>query len=391
MRVNSKGNLLLTFIMVVALSVTIFAFLDFMVTRIRESGAKVAEIESFYVADAGLNKAIWYLGTLPPQGKGFAWRTSTPTWESFGGGRYNITVSDHATDEVLIISTGEVGGALKTVSQVVGLGGMPSAFDYAVYCCRGIDFSGSVKVSGDVYVSGNTTFGNNCSFTQGYVYHPSGTILSGGGTWIDGGQPSNVRTFPSFDHSYYENLIAAAHSVPASNKTYSNTTINLNGQTIYVNGDVTISGNTTFNGSGVIVATGKINESGNTYASNAIKFVSKGELTVLGNAHTPCADYYSATDISASGNTFVEVGSMITKGPVRLSGNLNLSGTIYSETGESSIFGDPVIRGAIVANSFSTFSGNANVYFDETKFPGSLPTGFAPSSVTVKKGTWKGS
>jgi phage baseplate assembly protein gpV len=239
-------------------------------------------------------------------------------------------------------------------------------------------------------VSGNTAFGSNCSFTDGYVYHPSGTTLSGGGTWTDGGQPSTVPTFPSFDHSYYDNLITAAYSIPAANKTYSSTTVNLNGQTIYVHGDVTISGNTTFNGTGTIVATGKITESGNTYASNAVKFISKGKLTVSGNTYTSDSDYYSATDISASGNTRVEVGSMITKGPVTLSGNLNLSGVIYTETGASSISGNPVIRGALVANSFSTFSGNANVYFDESEFPGSLPPGFVASSLIVKKGTWKG-
>jgi len=377
--------------MIVALSITIFAFLEFIGVRLRESGIKVSETESFYVAEAGLHKGIWYLGTPTGQGgKGFSWRT-TSSWEAFGWGGYLLTVRDYATNEVQIISTGEVSGTLKTVSQVVSIGGFPSAFDYAVYSNSGVSFSGNVAVQGDAYTNGSTTFGNNCSFTDGYVYHPAGSTLSGSGTWTDGGAPNPVPPFPVFDPSSYDNLITAAYSVPVGNITYSNTTVNLNGQTIYVHGDVTISGNTTFNGPGVIVATGKISESGNTYGSNAINFISNKELTVSGNTYTSGATYYSATEVDASGNTRVEVGSFLTKGPVKLSGNLNLSGMIYAESGASFISGNPVVRGSFVANSFSTFSGNANVYYDESKFPSSLPTGFTPSTLTVKKGTWKGS
>jgi len=390
MKKNSKGNLLLTFIMVTALSATVFAFLSFMVVRLRESGIRVSEIESFYVADAGLNKGIWYLGTPKPAGKGFTWRTPAPTWEAFGWGGYLLTVADYATNEVIIISTGEVSGILKTVSQVVSIGGLPVAFNNAVFCGAGINFSGNVTVKGDVYLNGSSTFGSNCSFTDGYVYHPTGTTLSGGGTWTNGGALNPVPAFPAFDSSSYDALITAAQGVPSGDKTYSNTTVNLNGETIYVKGDVTISGNTTINGPGQIVATGKISQSGNTYSSNSVKFIANNELKVSGNTYTSGATYYSATDIDASGNTRVDVGSFITTGPVKLSGNLNLSGLVYAETGASFISGNPVIRGSLVANAFSTFSGNANVYYDETKLQGLSPMGFTASSLTVKQGSWKG-
>ena len=376
--------------MVVALSVTIFAFLSYIGIRLKESGVRVSEIESFYVADAGVNKAIWYLGTPTGSGgRGLEWRV-TGTYEAFGWGGFLLTVRDYATNEVQIISTGEVSGTMKTVSQVVTLGGLPSAFDYAVFCDTGVSFTGNVIVQGDVYMNGNTQFGNNCSFTDGYVYHPSGTTLSGGGTWTDGGQPNPVPTAPTFDSSYYDNLITAAFGVPAGNQTYSNTTLNLAGSTIYVNGDVTISGNTTINGPGTIVATGQINQSGNTYSSSAPKFISQGNLYVAGNAYTTGSTYYSATHITAEGNTRVDVGSMLSKGGVALAGNLNLSGIVFSNSGTSFVSGNPVIRGALVANNFNPFSGNANVVFDESKFPSTLPTGFTPSTLTVKKGSWKG-
>lgn len=391
---NSKGNLLVTFIILFSLSITIFSFLFLTGTRLKESGVRVSETESFYVAEGGLNKAIWYLATpVALGGKGLSWRAAS-SWEAFGRGGYYLTVTDSVvTGEVQIISTGEVAGTRKTVSEIVKVEGFPEAFKYAVYCNTGTDFSGNVVVKGDVYVNVNTTFGDNCSITDGYVYHPAGTTLSGHGTWTDGGAPNPLPGFPTFDPSYYDNLITAAHSVPAGNQTYSNTTVNLGGSTIYVNGDILISSNTTFNGPGTIVATGKISQSGNTYSSSSIKFISYGKVNVTGNTYTSGATYYSATEISASGNTRVNVGSFLTKGLVSLSGNLDFSGLIYAKTGAqpSSFSGNPVVRGSFVANSFTTFTGNASVYYDESKFPSDLPAGFTASSLSVKKGSWKGS
>jgi len=376
--------------MVTALSITIFAFLSYIAVRLRESGVRVSEIESFYVADAGINKAIWYLGTPTGSGgRGLYWRVAG-TYEAFGWGGFLLTVRDYATNEVEIISTGEVTGITKTVSQVITLGGLPPAFDYAVYSNSGANFTGNVLVHGDVYMNGNTAFGANCSFTDGYVYHPTGTSLSGSGTWTDGGAQNPVPGFPTFDSSYYDNLITSAYGVPAGNQTYNNTTLNLAGSTIYVNGNVTISGNTTINGPGAIVATGVINQSGNTYSSSAPKFISGGNLYVAGNAYTTGSTYYSATHITAEGNTRVDVGGMLSKGSVALAGNLNLSGIVYSGSGTSFVSGNPVIRGALVANSFNPFGGNSNVTFDDSKFPSTLPTGFTASTLTVKKGSWRG-
>ena len=376
--------------MVVALSITIFAFLSYVTIRLTESGIRTSEIESFYVADAGINKALWYLGTPTGQGgKGVSWR-ATSSYEAFGWGGYLLTVRDYATNEVQIISTGEVGGIMKTVSQIATLGGLPAAFDYAVYCNSGASFTGNVAVAGDSYLNGSTSFGSNTSFTNGYVYHPTGTTLSGSGTWTDGGAKIPEPGYPSFNTSYYDNLIATAMGVPVGDQTYNNTTLNLSGSTIYVHGNVTISGNTTINGPGTIVATGTIQQSGNTYSTASPALISNGLLKLTGNAYTSGVTYYSSTEIQAAGNTRVDVGSMLTKGDVKLSGNLNISGIIYSGGGASSISGNPVIRGALVVNSFGTFSGNANVTFDSSKFPTTLPTGFTASTITVKKGGWRG-
>jgi len=387
---KDKGNLIVTFIMVIALSMTVFVFISFTGIRLKESGIKVSELESFYTAEAGLHKAIWYLATPTTQGgKGLTWR-ATNFQENYGWGAYYLTVQNSAVSgEVLIISTGEVGGILKTTSQIVNIGGLPAAFDYALYSNLATSLSGNTNIEGDMYVNGNTSFSGNASVTDGYLYHPTGTTISGHGTYTDGGEPNPKPNFPVIDTSSYDSLITTAQSVPEGDVSYSNQTTDLNGATIYVNGDVTISGNTTFNGPGTIVASGKIDLSGNTYSSSTVKFISQEEIKLTGNTYTNRALYYSATSLSASGNTRVTVGGFITEGTLSLSGNLNISGIVYSMAG-TSMSGNATVRGALVTNSVTGLSGNSKITYDPSVFPGEMPSGFSASNLTVKKGSWRG-
>jgi formylmethanofuran dehydrogenase subunit C len=388
---KSKGNLLITYILLIALSVSVFSYLYLIGFRLKESGIRVSEIESFYNADAGLNKAIWYLGTPTGQGgKGATWRTAG-TWEAFGWGRYYIIVRDYVTNEVQIISTGEVGGITKTISQVVSIGGLPIAFDYSVYSNSASGVSGNTIITGDMYVNGNVALGGNAHVQDGYLYHPTGTTItkSGNATYTDGGQPDPNPSFPVVDTSYYDNLITLAQDATAGNVTYSNSTTNLNGGTIYVKGNVTISGNTTFNGPGVVVATGTISISGNTYSSSSVKFISAGQISLSGNTYTDGALYYSSTSLAASGNTRVSVGGFITKGSIALSGNLNMSGLVYS-LGSTTMSGNAQVTGTLVATSVAGLSGNAHITYDASVLPTEVPIGFTGTSMTVKKGSWKG-
>jgi len=390
---KSKGNLLVTFIMIVAFSIVVFSFLSFLSIKLKESGIRTSDVESFYVAEAGLNKAIWYLATpVASGGRGFSWRT-TGTTEAYGWGSFVISVQNHSVSgEVNIISTGEVGGIHKTVSQRVRIGGLPAAFDYAVFCNNSMNLSGNAEVSGDMFVNGNTNFTGNATVSDGMIFHPSGTTLTGHGTFTDGGEPNPIPTFPAFDPSYYDGLIAAAGGFAAENQSYSNTTIDLNGGTVYVHGNVTISGNTTFNGPGVIVATGTVAMSGNTYSTSSVKFISGGAQNLTGNSYTSGSVFYSSTSLTASGNTRVDVGGFLTKGALTLSGNMNISGIVYSEGGVS-LSGNPVISGSLVTSSvagIAGISGNGKVTFDPTKFPATPPPGFESTELTRLKGTWRG-
>lgn len=394
MKKNSKGNILITFIMITALSIMVFSFISLMLVRLKDSGQRVSEAKAFYIADAGLEKAFWYLSAATADGgKGVSWRISGSS-EGYAGGTYTFSIINTiVTNEIQLISTGEVNGIKKTVMQKGTVGGYPIAFDYAMYTASALDLAGNAEIQGDVYVNGNTNFSGNTDVTDGYVYHAAGSTVSGHGTFTDGGTPVPTPPFPTLDTSFYANQITTAQGATAANVTYNNNTYNLNGGIIYVHGNVTISGNTTFVGPGTIVATGTFNMSGNTYTSGGtVNFIASNDISLSGNTYTEGAVYYSDTSISASGNTRVQVGGFLTSGNTSLSGNLNLSGLIYSG-GVVSMSGNPVVTGAVISGSSSGvtgLSGNARITYDSSVFPVTLPPGFAATSIAKKKGSWKG-
>ncbi len=146
----SKGNILITFILLMALAAAVVVLLSFVATKISETGSKIWGQNAFYYADAGLNKAVWLLATLPASGgKGSTYRVQG-SMESIGKGDYRFSILN-TTDsyEVLVVSTGEIYSLKKTVQQMVNIGGYPAAFKYALYTGIGATVNGAVDVVGD--------------------------------------------------------------------------------------------------------------------------------------------------------------------------------------------------------------------------------------------------
>ncbi len=85
-------------------------------------------VHALYIAEAGLNKAVWYLlNTAPDSTVDGSWRTLTyptaagpdpsdPQQESFGGGTYTMWVED-SSGSILITSSGVYNGVTRIVHQ----------------------------------------------------------------------------------------------------------------------------------------------------------------------------------------------------------------------------------------------------------------------------------
>ncbi len=84
--------LILTFIVMVTLTAITAAFLYMTSTQLKGSGYDVASSKALWLAEAGLQKAIWYLKTPTGSGgQGEGWTTAGTT-ENLGAGSYTIVV-----------------------------------------------------------------------------------------------------------------------------------------------------------------------------------------------------------------------------------------------------------------------------------------------------------
>jgi len=92
---NNKGFLLLfSFAIIVTLSLLVAVFLFLNAIVIRDTGFQEIDRKNFYLAESGINKAVWYLENTAPDGStDGSWRTSGLT-ENLGGGSYIMTVED---------------------------------------------------------------------------------------------------------------------------------------------------------------------------------------------------------------------------------------------------------------------------------------------------------
>ncbi len=130
---SNKGSaLILTFLFMTTSVVLTVAYLsmvryDTILVNSRSNGA-----HALYIAEAGLNKAAWYLlNTAPDNTTDGSWRTSAypappgdgfndPQLETFGGGSYTLWV-ENSNGAIRITSSGVYNGATRLVHQMENL------------------------------------------------------------------------------------------------------------------------------------------------------------------------------------------------------------------------------------------------------------------------------
>ena len=151
-----KGNILITFLLISVFALIIFSLFFMLSGKLKGSSAESLRTKALYIAEAGIQKAIWYITTPSSQGgKGSGWRTGGLS-EAFGGGNYTmIVVSASQADQILITSSGEVAGVSRTLQVKIGASSLPAAFDYALYNNGNLTVKGSVTIGGDIFANGN--------------------------------------------------------------------------------------------------------------------------------------------------------------------------------------------------------------------------------------------
>ncbi|MFC1559548.1 hypothetical protein ACFL4F_00405 [Candidatus Margulisiibacteriota bacterium] len=381
-----KGNILIIFIMLLGLSFMVFSISTVVTTRVREAMFRTAESQAFYIAEAGLNKAIWYL-VVPVSlgGKGRDWRGSTT--EAFSGGSYSVTVQDAAVfGEVFLTSTGEVGELSRTITQLVDTETFPAAFDYAMFSGN-YDFTieGKASISGDIFANGSISLTGTAQLINGEAYHSEGYAVSGNAT--DGGTPDPVPAMPSMDTTYYDGQISIAEGIAPADQSY--VSLNLNGGIVYINGDADISGSGVITGPGTFVCTGKLMISGSPVSDgSAIVFISKGDIEIAGNASLPNSSFYARENMVTTGNVNIQIGTMLASGDFLIDGSVDFRGAVYCAN-VLTVSGNPIVSGSLVANRFEGIGGGISITYDPSMLPSAPPAGLEKGDPEPIKGTWE--
>jgi len=197
---DRKGIMLITcYLVIVVLTILGSAFLVRSVSEKRIAERERDSIQALWLAEAGIDKAIWYLTNTAPNGStDGTWRTTAypatpglsptdPQQESLGSGNYTIWVENGPVDianTIKVTSEGAVGTAQRTLEEIIRMtgGGGLSGFNFAVLAGGNLHLEGNGSIQNqDVYVNGNLEVRSPNGINGGDVYAKGNTTLRDGG------------------------------------------------------------------------------------------------------------------------------------------------------------------------------------------------------------------
>ncbi|NOZ63451.1 MAG: polymer-forming cytoskeletal protein [Caldiserica bacterium] len=393
---NKKGiiGILSLFLMLV---LVLFGAAIALITRAHYKNMvdKADGVKSLYLAEAGVERAIWKLNNdSSSQDTGILYSN-----EPLGDGYYTVETFLDGVDtdtRITILSTGFLKGGRgkKRVRKKIlirNLGSMGSFTKYALFwgntdgvgtvnINNSVDITRLGSASGDVFANGDISINHASRIAPGLVYS-TGTV-SGGGVYTPGGVPNPVPQFPTLDTSYYDSKLTIAGTQPPGDWSLKGSTYNLNGSTLYVNGNVTIWTMAELIGPGSIVATGNITLRNSSDISN-VELIAGGTLRVE-NAVNVGGDnlLYSSTNIVIR-NAASITGNILSPGNITIENSAEVRGIVYSG-GTTQLRNSARIQGSIISDEFSggTITNAVHIIHDNAYIPSSPLPGLGGGSTT---------
>jgi hypothetical protein len=333
------------------------------------------QVRAQAIAEAGANIAYAMLST------NFNLKDNAAAFPltSYRGGTYDVAVTSMSATSAVITSSGRCNLAtavvgLDVINYVTNLPtGQPppiGAYSNLVTSGGAISWGGTVSINGGGHVqanqsismSGNVTLACNASSCQSMSL--SGSVLINGNTRapsysISGsssitgtrttGSVSPV-TIPTIDLTPYLNW-ANSHGEYYSGNVTINSDRAPNGGVMYVNGNISVSGNCTLTGC----------------------FIATGSISISGSGNQVQVNNYPA---------FISQNSSIS-----ISGSKSLQGLIYTPVGSVSYSGGGGLQGAIIAGGGVSMSGNVGIF--QFTNPTPVPPGSGATAGTVGISGWR--
>jgi len=269
--------LLFTFIIIVTLAAVTAAFLYMTSTRIKGSGYDISSQKALWIAEGGLQYAMYRLKNDDTFRDGVSDDQAAPTivTGSLGNGGYSVSVykgtaGDPDEDIFYMTSTGSAGTLSRQVAQSADVNTAPEVYNYVLYAGNNIQ-------------TGNTT---NLTIT--------------------GDQESSAAQLPIVDFNYYQTNADPGQDISGA---YTFTPGTYSG-IWYIDGSVSIDNNVTINGT--VVTTSRVTA---TNKNNIVINSTSPNPAIIANDNI---DFSRSSDVSIEG--FVYAGA-------DGSGSLTLSST----------------------------------------------------------------
>jgi len=353
MRYEKGAVLLFTLVVMITLTSVVGAYLGFVQSSTRSTGAQIADSQAIYLADTGLQYAIYRLTDSDYRGN-VSRDENNPTTGSanLGEGSYTFEIYRGALeaadeDTFYITSTGTVGGLGRQITQ--------TALETSAVLERAIHADGAHL---KLHNSSGTIDGNvSCFISVQPDQLPDDLDISGTVTDQDDGQIKVNPEITSGVGTTYYNLADALGQRVAGNKTFDSSGSPYTG-IWYVGGWARIKSNVTINGS--IIAGGSI-----TFENSA------DNVVINPTAYDPTQNYpalVSGSDISSTGVGTPKIGLQ----------NSTISGLVLA--GNNITFdylkSTTTFTGTILAgNNIEMQYGEINVTYSEDIFT-PMPPGF---------------
>ncbi|KAF0134137.1 MAG: hypothetical protein FD145_893 [Candidatus Saganbacteria bacterium] len=389
------------FVLVAAIFVVItFAVLGVVIVSLM-SGENILSlrdynsIRAFQIAEAGLNYTVAY--SLANDSD---WSDNSGFTKNFGGGSFTISYSDLARKSCVLKSTGTFNGISRSITFGLKKSGIADAFSYAMYCnnlsTETLVIENSATVYGDFYYDGPVVMKNSSKLVNGTMFSDS-LSLQNSATCASWETITQVDP-PTFDSSYYDNLLKETTKSATS-------ALNLSGSSILNLDDfhgvpqyytsITLSNSAKIIGSGTLVATTgnfQLNNSsqigdeitvivkGTTSFNNSSKvgvnfeLISGGSVTVNNSQNVPGDGVFFSDGNIVFNNSAQFKGSVLAPhGKISSVNSTIFKGLLYGR--EISLENSTTLSGSAAVNEVGYFRNSAVVTYDPAQFPAVFPQG----------------
>lgn len=330
------------------------------------------------------------------------WTTAAAYSKNIGGGSFSVTYPQTAKNQVTIKSQGTINGITRTVQAIVTRPTSTSPKDFGYGMFAGNQGGGplivqnSAKVDGDFYYNGDVIMKNSSTLVNGTLISKSLTLQNFAtcASW----EPLPVPPIapPSFEPTYYNNLLNETTKSASSALNLSNSSVlNLNGQTLYYT-SITISGSARINGPGTLVSKGNFTAQNSSIIGDQIRIIAAGDTMFSNSVQVGnSVEVISADDVSISnGQNFPFNNLIYSKEDVLFNNSSFFYGSILAPYGDMTsvnatkfrgliyaygidLQNSTNLRGSVIVDNVGYFSNSAVVTYDPSVLPSNWPEGLS--------------